>query len=364
MTKIEKHFLLKSSIDSFKYRIDLHKVKILDKNLLDCLITQTINSATGEIISSRELKLNSLKPEFDFYHIHFAINDLFGEKFLVILINSKLLQNDYLNGIKMSNIHTIYNRIMECKVIDISFEDFLSLGLVSDIDIKKDFELDIDSFKNVISTLYQNTKPTKQSKYGVNKFTQEQNIGIQWNQRENATAKHPFLKLYHKEIEAKHGTNKEFFYNYIDLKQTKNVVRCEATIRGSKELKMYGIQGNRLIDILKVSEEDLSKVIEYAIDLNIEPRLKIAKSKNGMSATETIIYGFIVNMIQNQNLPFESILNHILRYFDEDITKSKRMNKMRAKKLLISIYESHINGQISEVKAKKLDVFFSNFGWN
>lgn len=363
MSKV-KDFLLKSSIDSFKYRIELNKVKIIDKNLLDCLITQTINSATGEIISSRELKLNSLKPEFDFYHIHFAINDLFGEKFLVILINSKLLQNEYLNGMNMSNIHIVYNRIMECKVIDISFEDFLSLGLVSDIDIKKDFELDIDSFKNVINTLYQNTKPTKQSKYGVNKFTQEQNIGIQWNQRENATAKHPFLKLYHKEIESKHGTNKEFFYNYIDLKQTKNVVRCEATIRGSKELKIYGIEGNRLIDLLKVSESDLSKVIEYAIDLNIEPRLKISKSKNGMSATETIIYGFIVNMIQNQNMPFESILNYILRYFDGEITKSKRMNKMRAKKLLISIYESHINGQISEVKAKKLDVFFSNFGWN
>ena len=268
MTNIGKDFLLKSSIDSFKYRIELHKVKIIDKNLLDCLITQTINSATGEIISSRELKLNSLKPEFDFYHIHFAINDLFGERFLVILINSKLLQSEYLQGMKMDNIHLVYNRIMECKIIDISFEDFL-LGLVSDIDIKKDFELDIDSFKNVISTLYQNTKPTKQSKYGVNKFTQEQNIGIQWNQRENASSKHPFLKLYHKEVEAKHGTNKEFFYNYINLKQTKNVVRCEATIRGSKELKMYGIQGNRLIDLLKVSESELSKVIEYAIDLNI-----------------------------------------------------------------------------------------------
>jgi hypothetical protein len=36
---------------------------------------------------------------------------------------------------------------------------------------------------------------------------------------------------------------------------------------------------------------------------------------------------------------------------------------MRAKKLLNSIYEEHINGKISEVKAKKLDSFFSNFGW-
>jgi hypothetical protein len=358
-----KNFLLKSSIDSFKYRIDLDKVKILDSNLLDCLITQTVNSATGEIISSKELKLNSLKPEFDYYHVHFAINDLFGEKFLVILINSKLLEKDYLNGISMNNIELIYNRIMSAKIIELSFEDFLQFGLVSDIDVKKDFELDIESFKTVINTLYQNTKPTKQSKYGVNKFTKEQNLGIEWNRRENASSKHPFLKLYHKEIESKHGNNKEYFYNHIDLNQTKNVVRCEATIKGTKELTMYGIEGNRLIDLMKVPESKLSSVIEYAIDLNIEPRLRRSKPKEGMTATETVIYAFIVNMIQNQNQTFETILNHILSYFNQLDSSNNATNKMRAKKLLNSIYEEHINGKISEVKAKKLDSFFSNFGW-
>ncbi len=127
---------------------------------------------------------------------------------------------------------------------------------------------------------------------------------------------------------------------------------------------MYGIQGNRLIDILKASESDLSKVIERAIDLNIEPRLKIAKVKNGMSATETVIYGFISHMILNDNLSFENVLIQILRYFDMSDEKDKATKKKRAKKLLISIYEEHINGQISEVKAKKLDTFFSNFGWS
>jgi hypothetical protein len=82
-----------------------------------------------------------------------------------------------------------------------------------------------------------------------------------------------------------------------------------------------------------------------------------------MTATETIIYAFITNMIQNQNLTFETILNHVLSYFNQLDNSNNATNKKRAKKLLQSIYEEHINGKISEVKAKKLDSFFSNFGW-
>ena len=79
MSKL-KNFLFKSSIDSFKYRIEIENVHIVNRNLLDCLITQTVNTATGEIINSNELKLNSLKVKFDFYHIHFAINNIFGKR--------------------------------------------------------------------------------------------------------------------------------------------------------------------------------------------------------------------------------------------------------------------------------------------
>ena len=44
-----------------------------------------------------------------------------------------------------------------------------------------------------------------------NKFTKENNLGIEWNKREIAPATRPFLKFYHKEVEAKHGNNREYF---------------------------------------------------------------------------------------------------------------------------------------------------------
>lgn len=358
-----KNFILKSSIDSFKYRIDLSLVKVLDPNLLDSLITQTVNSATGEVINSKELKLNSLKPQFDSYHIHFAINDLFGVKYLVILINSKLLEKSYLDGIHRDNIELIYNKIISANVVSISFKDFMEYGLVSDIDVKKDVELDVNSFKDVIKKLYTATKPTKESKYGVKKFNKETNLGIQWNERENATAKHPFLKLYHKEIESRHGANKEYFYNHINLADTDNIVRCEATIKNTKELEMYGIKGNRLIDLMNTSNETLTKVIEYALDLNVEPRLKKAKIKAGMNMNNQLHYISLCNMIQNQDRPFQSALDWILSQFNDMLDKNNATNKARAKKLLTAIYEEHINGKISEVKSTKINSFFDNIGW-
>jgi len=358
MTKL-KNYLLKSSIDSFKYRIEIENVEIINRNLLDCLINQTVNSATGEIINSNELKLNSLKAQFDFYHIHFAINNIFGKRYLVILINSKLLEKDYLNGITMSNIEIIYNRIISANVINISFQDFLSKGLVSDIDIKKDFELTAEDFKSVINVLFLKTKPHKKSKHGCNPFKGETNLGIEWNKRENATASHPFLKLYHKEIEAKHGNNREYFYNHIQLESVKNVVRCEATIKTAKELRIHGIEQNTLLALLKVTEEKLSQIINYSIDLNLEPRIKRSeiKNKSQFKAIETIIFAHITNMISNQSISFENALEYTLKHFED------KQSKYRAKKQITLIYETHINGKISEVKAKKFEQFFTNFGW-
>lgn len=354
-----RNYLLKSSIDSFKYRIEIEKVEIINRNLLDCLITQTINSATGEIINSNELKLNSLKAQFDFYHIHFAINNIFGKRYLVILINSKLLEKDYLNGISMSNIEIIYNRIISANVINISFQDFLSKGLVSDVDIKKDFELSTVDFINVIQELENKTKPHKKSKYGCNKFTKENNLGIEWNKRENATATRPFLKLYHKEVEAKHGTNREYFYNHIQLESVKNVVRCEATIKTAKELRIHGIEQNTLLALLKVPEEKLSQIINYAIDLNLEPRIKRSeiKNKSEFKPIETVIFAHITNMISNQNISFQNALEYTLNHFTD------KQSKYRMKKQITLIYETHINGKISETKAKKFEQFFKNFGW-
>ena len=45
------HSLYVPSIDSFRYRIELSEVDILNRNLLDHIIVQRINETTGELIT-------------------------------------------------------------------------------------------------------------------------------------------------------------------------------------------------------------------------------------------------------------------------------------------------------------------------
>jgi hypothetical protein len=355
MTKL-KNYLYKTSIDSFKYRIELRLVDVKDERLLDCVIETRTAKSTGELIEEKEFKQSALKIKFDHYEVKFAINQILNVNYLVILINSKMLESRYLEGINNKNIELIYNKIISCNVINISFEDFLSLGNISDIDIKKDFTLTKEDFKLVISDLYKKSRPNKKKNYGVNKFTKDDNLGIEWNDRKKATTRNPFLKLYHKEVEVANGTNKEYFEHYINTNEVKDVVRCEATAKGLKELKLAGIESSRLIDVLKASDK-FETIIYNAIDLNIEPPLKPQRSKSPLSPLETYIFAHITNMIKNQNFTFEYALEFTLEHFNNKVAKS------RAKKTITQVYESKIQGNISEVRQRRLSNFYHQFGW-
>lgn len=355
MTKL-KNYLYKTSIDSFKYRIELRLVDVKDERLLDYVIQTQTAKSTGELIEQTEFKKSSLPIHFEHYEVKFAINQILNVDYLVILINSKMLESRYLEGINIKNIELIYNKIISCNVINISFEDFLSLGNISDIDIKKDFTLTKEDFKLVISDLYKKSKPNKKKNFGVNPFPYDHNLGIEWNDRKKATLRHPFLKLYHKEVEVANNKNKEFFEHYINTNDVKDVVRCEATAKGLKELKLAGIESSRLIDVLKASDK-LETIIYNAIDFNIEPPLKVQRSKSPLSPVETIIFAHITNMIKNQNFSFEYALEFTLEHFNN------KQSKYRMKKQIIEVYESKIEGKISEVRQRRLSNFYHQFGW-
>lgn len=362
MTKGKKYLdtLHVPSIDSFKWRIELDKVDVLNRNLLEHIISSKVNSVTGEIIEETLIQSNSLKIQFEEYHIHFAINKIFGDEYLVVLINSKLLEDEYLQGITLKNIETLYNRIMKCNVFNISFEDFLSKGKVSDIDIKKDVELTKEDFKAIIKNLERNTKAHKKRHHGVNPFLTDSNLGIEWNTRQRGTFNRPFLKFYHKGIETLCSDNKDFFARFIDVYSLENVVRIETTIKSFRELQKHGFKDSSLLDILKAPEEKLNEIITHSVTSNLEPRLKDSKpikSKSELNPTDMLIYVHLSNMIQNQKLSFEQALEFTLGHY------SDKHQKKRMKTKLTEIYNQQIRGQEFQKKVEKQSVFYSIIGW-
>ncbi len=357
-----KSDLLNISVDSFKWRMPLVFVKVLNTDLLDYIIHQKVNQTTGALISEEQIQNNSLKVLFDFYHIHFAISHAFGNEDLVILINSKLLEQRYTQGITMLNIEFIYKKIISCGVIDISFEDFLT-GSCSDIDFKKDIEIENnEEFNPFTLKLKQSSRPNSRSKIGYNRFYSPTNQGIEWNQRAGSSYAHPFLKIYHKGVEAKHGDNKLYFSKHIDTNQISNRVRIEVTIKNKEMAKRFGIKGMKLHEILSIGQDKLHEIINHSIVRNLEPRIpsQTPRSINKLSPTDKILFQSITLALHN-DMSFDNALNYLLDLFDG--TQEERNAKARQKKKLTKIYEEQIKGEIYADRAIRNNAFFSQIGW-
>lgn len=350
------------SVDSFKWRLPIEFVKIIDRNILARTIKQEVNIETGEIISEEEIQSNSLKVQFEYYHIHFAVTNTFNQTEVVILINSKLLESKYLYGITLGNIKDVYDKIISCNVIDITFEDFLN-GNCTDIDFKKDFKVESTKEFDIFTLeLERNTKAKKGIGFGCKRKHSADNKGIQWNRRESATPTNPFIKIYHKEIEATYSKNKDFFAHYVGLQDIKDIVRIEATVKNKNMAQNLGFKSLKLSDILKLTNDEAHKIIEHGIKQNLEQRIRNHKPKrlNQLSPQDKMNYSALTFII-DQGFTFESAIEHLLSSFTSE--QNDRNQKTRNKKRLIKIYEEQIKGEIFEEKSKKTAKFFSEIRW-
>ena len=354
-----KNYLGLTSIDSLKLSFNIDEVDIIDSKLLDHKITQVVNTITGEIEQEKPIQLNSIKHQYEEYQIHFAINKLFGEERVVVLINSKLLESDYMNGVSMKNIELVYNRLMEANIFHISFYDFLSKGMVSDIDIKKDVEFSsTEEFDKMTKVLDNSTIAQRRKDKGSNRFAEKENKGIEWNSRTKSSHAHPFLKIYHKGIESKHSKNYEFFNRYLELDSINNVVRVEATIKNfSTQGAKYGFVDNSLQSLLNKSSIELNEIIDHSVLSNLERRIKDAKPKTlkEYSPTDMILFQSLSLHIQNHH-SIDQVISYLIKPL-ESVAKS------RMKKKLLAIYESEIKGEIAEIKSRNISGFFNSIGW-
>ncbi len=150
MAKIKTNSLFEASIDSFRYRIPLSKVEVINSNVLDEMLHVKLNAITGEVLKETRATSQWLEIPQQGYEIGFSKATQFGFDFAVIKISSKLLEYKYLEGIKMQNIELIYNKIMSCNVFKMSFETFLSEGLVTDIEVVDDTPVADQTLKRLI----------------------------------------------------------------------------------------------------------------------------------------------------------------------------------------------------------------------
>ena len=344
------------SLDSFKLRIPYDLVEVLDESLLGTW--HYVNDKTGEI-NPYFNKSNSVTIKDKGKTTRYAIEQQVGKNkqvntYLTMLINSKLLELNYLKGITTETIGEIYSAIMAHNVVTFSLSDFLKVSNITDIDFKKDAK--IKCFDTAINELRNISKPSKQKDKGYKAYNKKDNKGIEWSVRQSTSFKsHPFLKIYHKELELKNNSY-EFKDNYLQGQDITDIVRIETTVKNNQHLKYLGLPENTLENMLNLTTEQKETILQSALSKHLEPRINDIKETKDIKPMEQIIYGYI-NLTLNQGMSFERSKNWVLKDIENKTERSRK------RKMLDELYQKYIKGSKNDLKAKESDKFWSFINW-
>jgi len=346
------------SIDSLKIRIPIEHINIINPSLEGKWYL--VNEDTGEV-DSKEYKSNSLTIKEDGCTTRFAIEKQQTKEqhlrtFVTLLVNSKEVKHNYFEGIKKSTIKQVYNSLVNHKVIDISFKEFIKHSECTDVDIKKDARIPIDVYTKSINQCRTISKPSKNKGTGYRFFNSKENKGIEWSDRRTTSYKsNPFLKIYHKETELKNNSLL-FSSKHLQGIDYTNIVRIETTIKNRAHFKHLGIPSNRLKDILNLTQTKLQSVMSSALKSHLEPRIRQLKNDNKLKPFELIIYGSILVSMQ-AGVSYESYLKNVLSVLDN------KTERNRKRKVINMIYDRFIKGTSEDKISTDKDVFWNFLNW-
>lgn len=357
MTKIVKEGI--PSVDSLQLRIELSRLKSFDKTLTNTILH--VNEETSEI--EKKVKRKKNQYEFDNFSFYASIvrnvrvSKTSQSDCIILLINAKQLGVHYFDGITKDTISIIFDKLIEHKIIDCSFDTFIFHSYPTDIDVKKDYRLPLDEWKEVKKVTETMTKPSNKSKAGCNVFE----TGIEWSKRTTTQYKtNPFLKIYHKETELK-TKSIDFANRYLSDIDFTNVFRIEATIKDRAHLRQLnlGLKDFNLKELLSLTEEQLNSVISNSINAHLSPRTKSLafKNKSKLTPTKQIYLMSLLALVNELNYTDDRAINYLLSNVENKTSKS--LNKATLKQL----YNDEIKGTDYDSKSTKIDNIFDSFGW-
>lgn len=343
-------------IDSLKIRIPLHLVEILDSNIIDKYVS--INYNSGELDEEPKVR-NWLLKDFKGYSTRWQIRDFKLEKgrsrkFLTILLNSKILEENYFNGISKNNIENVYDKLIKMNVAHFSYNSFLG-SECTDIDFKKDIHNSY--FIESIPVLVSHAKPSHLSGRGVRPFKKKDNMGIQWSDRKGATLQNPYLKMYHKSIELNNKST-EFKDEYLRDLDVSNIIRVEFTIKSMKHLRKFDINSQKLIDLLNLSQETKSIMLHNIVNTHLMSRkIKAEKPIGKISPTDVMLYNALDIISKRTYMNKNMIIDSMLENFKSKTAKS------RGKKRLNNIWDTYVQMQEHTKKKEKMITLFDAICW-
>lgn len=341
-------------LDSLKVRIPLKEVEIINKGLNAKWLL--VNQETGETDTnyfkenSFPINENGIKTRFAIEKQKISFKE--AETFLIILFNSKILKERYLEGITIDNIKEVYQKLISYGVVKFSFDSFM-FAECTDVDFKRDTIR--KHFKDITKSLFQLVKESKVKNEGAQLFNRADNIGIEFSARDTTSfLKNPFLKIYHKGLELRNNS-KEFFGAYLfgvipDEKLTDRI-RIEYTIKNKKHFRYFKVNDTTLKNILELTEEKKKEMLRSILNNHLQfERVEITMHRNELTPTEIVILGLIEANLQ-MNLQYNYLIEEILKGIENKTQRSRKRVELR------KLYDTYLKGQKSDIKAES----FGNF---
>ncbi|MEL7246918.1 MAG: hypothetical protein AAFO03_00815 [Bacteroidota bacterium] len=343
------------AVDSLKIRLPLDKVSNLDSRLTSPWLL--VNSYTGEI-DNRGTKSNSYTVPAIGYSIRYGVErqityDQRLKDFLTMTVPSKILHERYFEGITADNVELVYNRLQSHGLVKFSLEDFLHNSGCTDIDLKRDFVFGAD-FRQTVRQLEKQVKPSNRKGKGCRPFTERDNVGIEFSDRRTKSyVSSPFLKFYDKGIELLHKSD-VFAKAHLSSLNFENLIRSETTIKNSKHFsRISGIkQGNQLINVLKLPQEDKQRAFNLAIQAHLMPPKRAFKSNRKLRGRELMMFELIRHSLDN-GADWEQLITTMLQNFNCKVQRS------RQRKFLNKLYRIYEGDKESPIWPF-IDAIFSN----
>lgn len=266
-------------------------------------------------------------------------------KFIQFMPTSKLLNSNYFDGINKGNILKIYEYILKDGVIAPTFESFMKCN-VTDVDLKKDFKLNIESFKLTSEQLKTSALDAKQRHIYTKRVNSSDGVfGVQYNERHKATPKAPFAKWYFKSNELL--TKSEVFFKkhlqHLEPIVLNGIGRFEVTVKNSKHKNELNISHLKTCeDWMNVPQTELQRIHTEIITQyyqNAQPTKAMNTDLSTPQKVSVELIELILSLnptITREEIVFRAIRNEIeplkkhrsKRWVEDVISKAPGYNKL------------------------------------
>ena len=364
------------SIDSLKLRVPINKVTDIDYKVIYNPHLE-VSDITGEITNVKN-KGQRIRIS-DSASIHVEIKKVKTTSFnaptehLIILLNSKILESRYFEGITKDNLSIVYDKLMKGNLFKFTWNTFIN-SEGTDIDWKYDEVLNKENRIDLVRSFNDLLRPERTDSVRTyiprTENTKNNQVGIQFNYRERATTSKPFFKIYSKGSESIEKDTKSidegespFFDSYFNYNDLKDICRIETTVKNKKMAKAIGLKSTRLGDLVNLSQENHIQIFQFAFSKYLNTDLlnnQIRPKTEHITPTDIIHFNSLVLLIKNTKQPIDIIVNSLVNNIDHKVSRS------RQKKKLLSLYSEHIENTKNDVSesVKKIGKFWAKFGYS